>query len=62
MSLHKRTCIIQDDGADIEEDACRRAAENVFGRKPLPILESYTITVSNKANYCVPNIIRKKQV
>lgn len=45
LLLHKRTHTLQEDGAETEDDACRKAAECVFGRKPLPILESYTIEV-----------------
>lgn len=45
--LHQRTRTLQDDDAVGAEDECRKAAERVFGRNPLPILESYTINVSH---------------
>ena len=45
LLLHKRTHTVQEDDAETEDDVCRKAAERVFGKKPLPILESYTIKV-----------------
>lgn len=47
LLLHKRTVHIpqEDDNIETEEDMWRKAAECVFGRNPLPILESYTIEV-----------------
>ena len=45
--LHKRIHAPQDDNGKGTVDECRKAAERVFGRNPLPILESYTINVSH---------------
>lgn len=45
LLLHKRIHTLQEDGAEIEDDAAKKAAQSVFGRNPLPILESYTIKV-----------------
>ena len=46
LMLHQRIHTLQDDGGIGTEDECRQAAECVFGRNPLPTLESYTINVS----------------
>jgi len=48
LLLHKRTVHIPQ--VETEEDVWRKAAESVFGRNPLPILESYTIEVRFSVN------------